>query len=101
MCASRSLPPQSPCGDKRYVPASRANSPVGAAFASSDIILIVGTFAAGGHRRYNLTGLVPCPVAAELLNELVVNAQDEKGRRPLSHKQGAMVIAKYLHYQRY
>ena len=43
------------------------------------------------------TGLVPCPVATQLLNELIIDAQNEKSGRPVSHEQGAMVITKHLH----
>ena len=58
---------------------------------------IVGPFPAVGHRRYNVTGLAPCPVATQLLNELIIDAQNEKGGRPLSYEQRAMVITKHLH----
>lgn len=42
-------------------------------------------------------GLVPCAIAAQLLNELIVYAQDQKGGRPLANEECAMVIAKQLY----
>ena len=40
--------------------------------------------------------LVSCPVAAELLDELIVYTQDEQNGRPLPDEQGAVVITKHL-----
>jgi hypothetical protein len=42
--------------------------------------------------------LVSCPVAAQLLHELIVDTQDEKGGCPLADEERTVVITQHLHY---
>ena len=42
-------------------------------------------------------GLVPGAIAAQLLDELIVDAKDQEGGRPLANEECAMVIAKQFH----